>query len=656
MRFAAILLPLAVDTPFDYAIPEGMALQIGQYVRVPVGRREEWGVVWALNANTEVPADKIKSLLAVADLPPMPETARRFIAWVARYSLSPIGNVLAMAISVTAAFEKEYKPGLKAAIAAPEKVRLSAEQAAAAELLAEAVREQDYQTFLLDGVTGSGKTEVYLEAIREAIAGERQALVLVPEIVLTEPLLRRFSERLGITAISWHSGLTPKQRRERWQTIAKGEAKLIVGARSALFLPYAKLGLIIADEEHEHSYKQEDGVPYHGRDMAVVRAHLEKIPIVLVSATPSLETLTNCESGKYRLLELHNRHGDATLPPVSLIDMKKERLDAKHFIAPALLTKIKAVVAAGEQALLFLNRRGYAPLTLCRACGHRMKCPNCAAWLVEHRAFGKLQCHHCGYQSKIPKACPECKTEDSLHAVGPGVERLHEEVKELLPQARVALFTSDQISTPKIAEQAIRAIEKGEIDLIIGTQMVAKGHHFPNLTLVGVIDADLGLEGGDLRASEKSFQMLHQVSGRAGREAKKGEVYLQTYLPDHPVMQALKKGDRAAFLKREREFRERAQVPPFGKFAAVILSGGNDAQVKEAANALRRAAPQNKAFQILGPAPAPLSQLKGKFRYRLLIKTSHTTPLQNYLRQWLGSIPLPSTIRVKVDVDPYSFV
>lgn len=655
MPYAAILLPRAVHAPFDYAIPDTMDIAEGAYVRVPMGRAEEWGVVWKLLDKTEVPLEKIKAILEVSHLPPMPEITRQFIARVADYTLSPIGNVLTMAMRVPTIFEKPRVFAPKPVIASNEVVQLSDEQAQAASILRGAVGE-GYKAFVLDGVTGSGKTEVYAEAIRAALLSGKQALVLVPEIILTQPLLKRLEQRIGQPVIAWHSNLTPKQRAERWQGIVRGEAKLIVGARSALFLPYPKLGLIVVDEEHEHSFKQEEGVLYQGRDMAVLKAHLEKIPVVLASATPSLETETNCINGKYTKLILQHRHGVATLPPIEAIDMRQAKLDATHFISPQLVTAIHETIAKNEQTLLFLNRRGYAPLTLCRACGHRLKCPNCSAWVVEHRAHGRLQCHHCGYQSRLPKVCPECKAEDSLHAVGPGVERLAEELKEYFPNANVALFTSDHITTPKIAEKILKDIDDGVVNIIIGTQMVAKGHHFPNLTLVGVVDADLGLDGGDLRAAEKSFQMLLQVAGRAGRAEKKGKVMLQTYQPEHPVMQSLLKMDRAGFLKQESAYRQAASVPPFGKFASIILSGSNEAAVKNAAADLRSAAPKLPHIRVLGPAPAPLSQLKGKFRYRLLIHSDKNQSLQSFLRDWLNTVNTPSSINIKVDVDPYSFV
>lgn len=656
MSFAAILLPRAFDAPFDYRIPSGMELAPGDYVHVPFGRVHVWGVVWDLHKTSDLPDEKVKPVLAKTGLPPMPATTRKFIEWVAHYTLNPLGTVLGLCISVPAAFEKSPPATERAPVIVKDSVKLSPEQEYAAQSLSDAVKQSAFAAFLLDGVTGSGKTEVYLEALCDAIKAGGQALVMVPEIVLTTPLIKRLEERLGVRATAWHSSITPKQRRERWQDIAEGKAQLIVGARSALFLPYPNLRVIVVDEEHEHSFKQEDGVVYQGRDMAVARAHLEQIPVVLVSATPSIESLSNCEAGKYTLLELKNRHADAELPPVQAIDMRKEKLQAGHFISLPLREAVLENLSKGEQAVLFLNRRGYAPLTLCRTCGHRLKCPNCSAWVVEHKQWGKLQCHHCGYQAKKPETCPECKKEGTLHACGPGVERLEEEVKQLFPEARVALFTSDNIATPKQAATLIDKVEKGEIDIIIGTQMIAKGHHFPNLTLVGVVDGDLGLEGGDLRAAEKSFQILHQVSGRAGRAEKKGKVLVQTYAPDHPVMQALVKSDRDAFIAAETASRKRAGSPPFGRLAALILSGKKESEVKQAALALRRAAPSDSQFYVLGPAPAPLSLLKTRYRYRLLVKTARNAPLQHYVRQWANSIELPASVRLKIDIDPYSFL
>jgi primosomal protein N' (replication factor Y) (superfamily II helicase) len=459
----------------------------------------------------------------------------------------------------------------------------------------------------------------------------------------------------------WHSDLTSAQRRATWRAVALGRAPVVVGARSALFLPYPDLGLIVVDEEHESAFKQEDGVTYHARDMAVVRAQLGGIPAVLVSATPSLETLNNVRGGRYRALHLPERHGDAALPSIALVDLRQDRPAKLEGLGPGWLsdTLRKAIgetLAAGEQVLLFLNRRGYAPLTLCRACGHRLQCPNCTAWLVEHRLAGRLQCHHCGYAARLPSSCPDCGAEGSLTACGPGVERLAEEARVLFPQARQATMTSDTLTGPESAAALVQAVQARDIDLLIGTQIVAKGHHFPHLTLVGVVDADLGLYCGDLRAAERTYQLLHQVAGRAGRAEHPGRVLLQTAEPDHPVMEALAAGDRDRFFAAEAAAREGAGLPPFGRLAALVLSGHDARQLDEVCRVLARAAPRVEGVTVLGPAPAPLAVLRGRHRRRFLVKAPRGFRLQPLLRAWLGQAKIPSAIRLQVDVDPYSFL
>ncbi|MCH9020144.1 MAG: primosomal protein N' [Proteobacteria bacterium] len=509
---------------------------------------------------------------------------------------------------------------------------------------------------VLDGVNGSGKTEVYFAAIAAALEAGRQALVLLPEIALSAQLLGRFAERFGAEPALWHSDLTRALRRRTWRAVATAEARVVVGARSALFLPFPELGLIVVDEEHDASYKQEVGVVYHARDMAVVRARLESAPVVLSSATPSLETTINAESDRYRLLRLPQRHGAAGMPAIEAVDMRRAGLPATRWLSPPLTQALAETLAAGEQAMLFLNRRGYAPLTLCRACGHRMGCPNCSAWLVEHRHGGRLQCHHCGYAARLPGACPSCRAEDRLAACGPGVERLAEEVAGAFPEARVAVMASDTMMGPNAAADLVRRVTAHGIDLLIGTQIMAKGHHFPLLTLVGVIDADLGLSGGDLRAAERTYQLLHQVAGRAGRADHPGRVLLQTYMPDHPVMEALIAGDRDRFLALEAADRRARAMPPFGRLAALIVSGPNEDSVRRAALALARAGPRSGGVEVLGPAPAPISLLRGRYRYRLLLKAPRATPVQRLLRGWLAGVALARNLRVQVDVDPYSFL
>ena len=431
---------------------------------------------------------------------------------------------------------------------------------------------------VLDGVTGSGKTETYFAALAAALAKGRQALVLLPEIALGAQWLERFRERFGALPAQWHSDISEAERRDTWRAVAAGRARVVVGARSALFLPFPELGLIVVDEEHDTSYKQEDGVIYQARDMAVLRASLAHIPIVLVSATPSLETVVNVARGRYQRVALPRRHASAELPTVRLVDMRRERIEAGRFLAPPLVAELAATFEAGEQALLFLNRRGYAPLTLCRACGHRFECPSCTAWLVEHRFTGRLLCHHCGHAEAVPACCPECLAAGALVPCGPGVERLLEEVTARFPAARAALMVSDLLSGPRAAAELAQAMTERRYDVLIGTQIVAKGHHFPMLTLVGVVDADLGLTGGDLRAAERTYQLLHQVGGRAGRAEHKGRVLIQTFMPDQPVMKALASGDRDRFLEAEAAARRAAGLPPFGRLAALIVSAG-DAEI-----------------------------------------------------------------------------
>ena len=517
-------------------------------------------------------------------------------------------------------------------------------------------RRPDFAPFLLDGVTGSGKTETYFEGIAAALRKGRQVLVLLPEIALTQAFLRRFEERFGVAPVTWHSSLKSTERRRAWRAISSGSAQVVVGARSALFLPYADLGLIVVDEAHEVSFKQDDGVRYNARDVAVMRARFEQIPVILASATPALESLQMAASGIYEKLDLPRRFGGAELPRIDTVDLTEEPPQRGRWLSPPLVAQLKDRLEKGEQSLLFLNRRGYAPLTLCRHCGYRFQCPNCSAWLVEHRLSRRLACHHCGHETQMPDLCPECGEPDCMVACGPGVERIADEVAELLPEARVAIATSDTLNSPDKAANFIAAAEEGLIDVIVGTQLVTKGFHFPELTLVGVVDADLGLEGGDLRAAERTYQQIAQVSGRAGRGAKKGAVLIQTRHPEASVIAALAAGDRDAFYEAETEARRHAGAPPFGRWAAIIVSSEDEAEAREAAHAIGGTRPELVDVAILGPAPAPLSLLRGRYRYRLLINARRSAELQNVIRDWLGQLSFPRSVRVGVDIDPYSFV
>ena len=719
VRRVPVLLAYPFPGPFDYAVPDGLEPRPGDVVLVPLNRREEIGVVWDGPNDASVPDSKLKPLISIVDTPPMAEPLRRLVDWMASYTLSPPGEVMAMALRVVRqlpgptsgwrraapmpetrvtearrrvlaaleAHEPLTTPDLARAagvgtgvvrgmadhgLLVPEtlpevapfgwprvsdaEVRLSPEQDVVAEALRAKVAARAFSVTLLDGVTGSGKTEVYLEAVAECLRQNRQVLVLLPEIALSSQWLSRFERRFGVAPAVWHSNLASRVRRMTWRAVAEGRAPVVVGARSALFLPFPDLGLVIVDEEHETSFKQEEGVVYNARDMAVVRARFCAAPAVLVSATPSMETVANVEAGRYSRLHLPSRHAGAALPSIEAIDLRETPPERGRFLAPPLVAAVHDTLGRGEQAMLFLNRRGYAPLTLCRACGHRMQCPNCTAWLVEHRARRELQCHHCGHAVPIPVDCPICKAQHSLTPVGPGVERITEEATLLFPDARILVMASDTMPGPDAAAEAARAIEDRVVDLIIGTQIVAKGWHFPHLTLVGVVDADLGLAGGDLRASERTVQLLHQVAGRAGRAEAPGRVLLQTFSPEHPVMQALLRGNLEAFMASEAAQRRPGNWPPYGRLAALIVSAGTAASADALARDLGAVAPFGDGIQVLGPAPAPLSILRGRHRRRLLLKTRRDVAVQPLLLAWLAKVKVPRDGRVDVDVDPVSFL
>jgi primosomal protein N' (replication factor Y) len=537
-------------------------------------------------------------------------------------------------------------------------VEFSDDQQIAVEALRAAVDAGNFSVSLIDGVTGSGKTEVYFEAVARALAAGRQALIMLPEIALTSQFLSRFEKRFGAAPVEWHSALAGPERGRIWKGVATGEARVVVGARSALFLPFSDLGLIVVDEEHDAGFKQDDRVHYQARDMAVVRGNLGKFPVVLASATPSIESHVNARTGRYRHLVLKGRFSGVELPAITAIDLRREQPDKGRWLAPRLVEGIKDALEHKQQSLLFLNRRGYAPLTLCRACGHRIECPQCSAWLVEHRFRNRLNCHHCGFSVPIPSMCPKCGEAQSLVACGPGVERVAEEVKERFPEARLALLSSDLVPSLVEMREIIKSIEAGETDIIIGTQMVAKGHHFPNLSLVGVVDGDLGLaSGADPRAGERTFQLLHQVTGRAGRTFAQGRGIIQTYDPVHPVMAAIISGDREAFLAREIENRQRGVLPPYGRLAALVVSARDKEVAEMTAREIAMRAPRSGTIQVLGPAEAPIAVVRGRHRWRLLVRAPRDMDIQGFLRAWLSELPqLKGDLRLTVDVDPYSFL
>ncbi|UZE49702.1 primosomal protein N' [Rhodopseudomonas sp. P2A-2r] len=720
-RVVDVLVPVALNQAYSYRVPRGVDLQPGDVVTVPLGARDVVGVVWAENPNPDPRLhNRLKDVGEKLDVPRFRQELRDLVDWVANYTLSARGMVLRMTLRMGELGPERVRLGVRLVGEAPKRMTparqrlieilsdgllhaksdlvkeagcgsgvidglvdegtlvveamarpsappapdplfcepdFSPEQRAAATALQTLAASGAFHVALLDGVTGSGKTEVYFEAVAETIRRGEQVMILMPEIALTGQFLDRFALRFGVRPLEWHSELTPRTRARNFAAIASGEAHVVVGARSALFLPYAKLGLIIVDEEHDQAYKQSEGAHYHARDMAVVRANLAKIPIILASATPSVESEVNARKGRYQRVALPSRFGGQHMPHIEAIDLRSQGPMRGHFISQQLAEQVGFAIERKEQALLFLNRRGYAPLTLCRSCGHRFSCNICDAWLVDHRFRQRLVCHHCGFSTPRPHLCPHCGVEESLAAIGPGVERLQEEASKLFPEARTMVLSSDLVTSIDAMRAELTEIAEGRVDIIIGTQLVAKGHNFPRLNLVGVIDADIGLGNGDPRAAERTFQMLNQVIGRAGREQGRGVGYLQTHQPEHPVMKALVAADREAFYATEIEARERAGYPPFGRLASLIISAGDRPSAEGFARKLVSVAPIDERVLVLGPAEAPLAVIKGRYRFRILVKSPRNVDLSSYLRQWLAAGPKTSgNLKLEVDVDPQSFL
>jgi primosomal protein N' (replication factor Y) (superfamily II helicase) len=721
-RFIDVLVPVALDQTYSYRVPDGLELSVGDLVSVPLGARgKTMGVVWAENAAPNPRLhNRMKDVADKLDVPPLKTELRKFVDWVADYTLSPRGMVLRMALRMgehlgparervgvrlagpqparmtpararvlalfaggltrakgDAAREAGVSAGvidvlidegtLETVVLPPapvtrppdpdfRKPEFSLGQLAAADALRTTVDQGGYTVTLLDGVTGSGKTEVYFEGVAENIRRKRQTLILMPEIALTAQSLDRFTARFGTRPAEWHSQLSPRTRARTWSAVAANEVSVVVGARSALFLPYADLGLIVVDEEHDPAYKQEDGAHYHARDMAVVRGSVAKIPVLLASATPSVESEVNARRGRYKRIHLPERFGGAHLPMIEAIDMRREGPPRGRFIAPRLAEAVQVSLERNEQALLFLNRRGYAPLTLCRACGFRLQCPNCDAWLVDHRFKRRLVCHHCGFAMPPPMECPNCHATESFAPIGPGVERLEQEAAELFPGARILVLSSDLVESMERLRAELDDVAQGRFDIVIGTQLVAKGHHFPKLNLVGIVDADLGLGNGDPRAAERTFQLLHQVVGRAGREEGRGVGFLQTHQPEHPVMKALILGDREAFYSSEIALREKTGYPPFGRLASLVITANDRHAAESYGRTLASAAPKYEQVRVLGPAEAPIAVVRGRHRFRVLVKAPRGFDLSAYLRAWLSAAPKPrGNVRLEVDVDPQSF-
>ena len=722
MRIARVLLTLPLPEPFDYMIPEEIHVEPGAYVRVPLGPNERTGVVWDTYEKHDETRD-LKPVYMVYPAPPLPAPMRKLIDWSAKYTCSPPGSVLRMVLRVPPALlpsktktvvemgsgeaarmtparekvlahmqnsspltpselaevvgvstsvvkglvdqgalkssERAVDPIYPAPCIQPAPHELTPEQEAASEELRERVRADAFSVALIDGVTGSGKTEVFFEAVIEVLKQHKdgQVLILLPEIALTQAIMKRFEARFGARPVEWHSGLSDAERRRAWREVAHGRARIVIGARSALFLPFPNLKLAIVDEEHDGSFKQEEGVVYHARNLCVARARFEDFPVILSSATPALETLSNAQQGRYGYLKLAARPGASRLPEVDLIDMRQHPPEKGNWLSPVLIREMKNVLEEGEQSLVFLNRRGYAPLVLCKACGEKLTSPGTQNWLTEHRYTGRLVCHLTGFSMRRPDACPKCGARDSLMGVGPGIERVAEEIRRTLPTARLELLSSDTVQSGEDIRALIGRMERGEIDVLIGTQMIAKGHNFPGLTLVGVVDADASLKGGDLRAGERTFQLLSQVAGRAGRAEKPGRAMLQTYQPEAPLMEALRDTDRDSFLAVEEEMREVMGMPPHGRLAALILSYPDEQEAARISREIGALAPNGEGIDIWGPAPAPISVIRGRYRWRYLVRADLGIDVSAFMTAWRSNIKkLPNQTRLQIDVDPYSFM
>ena len=715
-QIAHILFPVNVPEAFDYAIPQGMAVSPGQFVYAPIGKQMKLGVVMGLGeASGERTLKDIAQVKAALPLPPAMLT---FITWTARYNCVSPGLVLRMVVRSYKALEpsevvSQFMPSEKPFKLTPARqaildkggpfparaseiaqragisagvvrgmanagglnvmqlpvdapfgqpvpdfggIPLSQAQIAAGQEIAAQVAKRDFSVSLLDGVTGSGKTEVYFEGVAEALRTGGQCLILVPEIALTQAGMSRFEARFGAAPAPWHSALGDAARRRTWREVAQGRAKLVVGARSALYLPFPDLRLIVVDEEHDTSYKQEEGVIYNARDMSIVRGKIANHAVVLASATPSLESLVNARSGRFAHIVLPERPGAITLPDIDLVDLKESPPAKGDFLSEPLIEAARTVLAAGDQAMLYLNRRGYAPLIICSACGEKLKSPDTDSWLVAHRRTGRAMCHMTGFSMPMPKACPQCKTDDSLTNVGPGVERVAEEAARHFPDAKIEIFSSDTAGNPAEIAARMHRMESGEIDILIGTQMVVKGHNFPHLTFVGVVDGDLGLSGGDPRAGERTYQTLVQVAGRAGRAQKSGHALIQTHQPEHEALIALAAGDRERFISAELANREMLGLPPYGKLAAVIVSGLGEKETDALAKKFVSLAPRAEGIEILGPSEPPVGRLRGLFRRRILVQAEESVNLSKYMAVWRKKIRVPSRYKLHIDIDPQSFM
>ena len=655
--FANVLVAYQLDQEFTYSFTEDQIINIGSIVLVPFRNKNYLGVVRDTSDKTNFDLKKIKLIVDVSSYS-LSKKMIKFLEWIASYNLIPKGMVLKMILPKSEAyFDKENEYENNENILTPNDLKLNDTQTKAREKIEDIISHNEYSTILLDGMPGSGKTEVYFDLIEKNILDKKQSLILFPEVSLTNDFIKRIEKRFGYLPDIWHSKITPSKKKKIIHKIISGRSQILIGTRSALFLPYKNLGILVVDEEHDPSYKQEEKGIYSARDMAVVRASIEKFTLILVSATPSLETIYNIDQKKYFHVKLKNKFSITPEPKITVIDMKKSKLKKNNWVSDELKKTIQKKLSMDQQSLLFINKRGYAPMIICKSCGHKFTCKNCSSYLVEHLKDKKLLCHHCGYKlGSFQIKCQSCNNEDeSFVDFGAGIEKIYNEIARDFPTAKICLFSSDHIKSSEDLNEKVEKIYNNKFDIIIGTQLITKGYHFPFLTCVGVVDADMTLRGGDLRASEKTYQMLYQVAGRAGRGDIPGEVYLQSYFPENETIKDLTNMDREKFYKKELNIRMRANLPPISKMAAIIVSGRNISDVQQACLKLSKSTPKIDNVDFYGPAPAPLSRLKGKHRLRFLIHEKKGRKIQKIILHWLSKVPQTPGVTITTDIDPQNF-
>ena len=653
-----VLLPLPFNQTFKYAYSGNENLIYGDFVSVPFKNTIITGCVWETKQTfkKEIEIKKIKFIKEKLNIPRLSKENRKFINWVSDYTMNKLGQILKLCLSSKKIFEKKYKKIHSDSIKIQDKgINLTKEQKYAKDFIFKKINQSKFYTVVIDGVAGSGKTEVYFEAINKVLEKKKQILVLLPEISMTSQWFERFNERFKAEPLVWHSNIKIKNKIQTWNSIIGGDCKVIVGARSALFLPFTNLGLIILDEEHDQSFKQEEGVIYNARDMAVVRAKINKIPIILSSATLSIETKQNINEHKYHVVNLQKKYGEAGLPKIKIINLIENPPEKNHWLSPDVHKELKTTLQKGNQALFFLNRRGFAPYVFCNTCGNKINCPNCDVGLVFHKKQDYLLCHHCGFKSAMIKKKRGCDKECNFYLYGPGVERITEEIKKKYTNYKVEILTSDEMSKREKGQKIIKEFENEQINIIVGTQILAKGHHFPKLTLVVVVDSDIGFFGGDIRAAEKTFQLLMQVAGRSGRSNIPGKVLIQSTMSDNAIFKNLINFDLKEFFLEELSIRKESNLPPFKKLCSIMVTSKNEKKLRDFCILLKNKLKPSNDFDVLGPAPPYISFIRNKFRQRFIVRCPRSKNIQLFIKNWISPIKIPFDIKTYIDVDPYNF-